>query len=63
MNWRATIEYLAESGPVDVEYFFDDIVELPDIIERGPHYHSIIKCTVVPVLTGRRLTVEAATEL
>lgn len=63
MNWRAKIEYLDESGPIDVEYFFHDIHELPDIIEPGPHYHSIIKCTVIPVLTGRRLTVEAATEL
>lgn len=63
MNWRATIEYLAKSGPIDVEYFFEDINELADIIESGPHYYSIIKCTVVPVLTGRRLTVEAAAEL
>jgi hypothetical protein len=63
MNWRATIGYLKNNGPVDVDYFFDDINDFPDIIERGPHYQSIIKCTVVPVLSGRRLTVEAAAEL
>jgi hypothetical protein len=63
MNWRATIEYLTNNGPVDVDYFFDDTDDFPDIIERGPHYQSTIKCTVVPVLTGSRLTVEAANEL
>lgn len=63
MNWRATIEYLTKNGPIDVDYFFNDINELPDIVERGPHYHSIIKCTVVPVMTGARLTIEAAAEL
>ncbi len=63
MNWRATIEYLTNNGPIDVEYFFDEIGDLAEIIERGPHFHSIIKCLVVPVMTGRRLTVEAAAEL
>lgn len=61
IRWRAVIEYRSETGTVDVEHFFEEIADLDGIIERGPDWNAMIRCTVTlnRVINGG-LTVEEA---
>ena len=45
-RWKAVAVYRTDSGGVDVEWFFEEIAELHDLIERGPHWDSLVSCTV-----------------
>lgn len=63
-RWKAICLYRSAAGPVDVEHHFDEVEDLHDLIERGPHWDTLIKCTVTlnrPIEVG--LTLEAAAEL
>ena len=40
-RWIAVVTYRTESGPVDVEHHFEEMVELHNIIERGPDWNTI----------------------
>lgn len=45
-RWRAFIEYHGSDGPVGVEHFFEEISDLHHIVEHGPDWNSLIRCTV-----------------
>ena len=45
-RWRAVIEYQHQTGPISIEHFFEEIAELHNIIERGPEWSTLIRCTV-----------------
>ncbi len=45
-RWKAVIEYLTDDGKVSVEYFFEEISDLHPIIEHGPDWNLLIRCTV-----------------
>ena len=45
-RWRAIIEYRSKLGVQRCEFRFEEIEELHDIIESGPHWDTLIKCTV-----------------
>lgn len=45
-RWRAVLEYRSDHGVVDVEHFFEEIADLHAIIERGPNWACLLKCTV-----------------
>ncbi|MEC5289412.1 MULTISPECIES: hypothetical protein [unclassified Aurantimonas] len=64
-RWKATIIYRTENGPVDVEHTFEEIEALHGIIERGPHWDAIVRCTVVlnRQVESRTMTVEEAARL
>lgn len=45
-RWKAVAVYRTENGPVDVEWFFEEIADLDGLIERGPHWDSLVSCTI-----------------
>lgn len=64
-RWKAVILYRMEDGQfVDVEHYFEEIAELDDLIERGPHWDTLIRCTVTLNRPARdaRLTLEKAAD-
>ncbi|RLP22751.1 hypothetical protein [Mesorhizobium sp. YM1C-6-2] len=45
-RWKAVLEYQHENGPISIEYFLEEISELHLIIEHGPDWNTLIRCTV-----------------
>ncbi|SFO34736.1 hypothetical protein SAMN03159463_01705 [Mesorhizobium sp. NFR06] len=45
-RWKAIIEYRTEDGPRSVEHYFEEISELHLIIEHGPDWNFLVRCTV-----------------
>lgn len=45
-RWRAVIEYQSANGPIVVEHFIEEIRDLHDIIEHGPDWNTLSRCTV-----------------
>lgn len=65
-RWKAVILYRMEGGNfVDVEHFFEELDELDALIERGPHWDTLIRCTITlnRPSENKTLTLEAAEKL
>ena len=64
-RWRATVFYRTESGPLDIEHDLDELADLHDKVEAGPHWDTIIRIEVVRInhCDGVNLTVEKAATL
>jgi hypothetical protein len=45
-RWKAVIEYRTDEGSKHLEYFFEEISDLHLIIEHGPDWNFLIRCTV-----------------
>lgn len=45
-RWKAVIEYGTEDGPKSVEHYFEEISDLHIIIEHGPDWNFLIRCTI-----------------
>jgi hypothetical protein len=45
-RWKAVAEYRTEDGPKSVEHYFEEISDLHLIVEHGPDWNSLIRCTV-----------------
>jgi hypothetical protein len=45
-RWKAVVEYRTDKGPKSVEHFFEEISDLHLIIEHGPDWNLLIRCTV-----------------
>jgi hypothetical protein len=45
-RWKALIEYRTSEGFNSVEYYFEEISELHLIIEHGPDWNLLIRCTI-----------------
>jgi len=45
-RWKAVIAYRTKDGSADVEHFFEEISDLHLIIEHGPDWNSLIRCTI-----------------
>ena len=45
-RWKAVIEYRTNEGPESVEHYFEEISDLHLIIEHGPDWNLLIRCTV-----------------
>jgi hypothetical protein len=45
-RWKAVIEYRTEEGAQSVEHYFEEISDLHLIIEHGPDWNFLIRCTV-----------------
>ncbi|BCH26444.1 hypothetical protein [Mesorhizobium sp. L-8-3] len=45
-RWKALIEYRTDDGPKQVEHYFEEIADLHLIIEHGPDWNFLIRCTV-----------------
>jgi hypothetical protein len=45
-RWKAVIEYRAEDGTKAVDHYFEEILDLHLIMERGPDWNLLVRCTV-----------------
>lgn len=45
-RWKAVIEYRTDEGVESIEHYFEEISDLHFIIEHGPDWNSLIRCTV-----------------
>lgn len=63
-RWHATIFYRTDAGTVDVEHDLEELSDLHDVVERGPHWDTVEKITVVRSKVHiENLTVEEAEKL
>lgn len=46
-RWKAVIQYRTEAGSETVEHYFEEILDLHLIIEHGPDWNRLIRCTVM----------------
>jgi len=64
VRWIATVFYRTEAGTVDVQHDMLEIEELHSLVERGPHWDTIVRINVVRADgADRALTVEEAAKL
>ena len=64
VRWTADVFYKTETGLVDVRHDLEELHELHDLVERGPHWDTIDHIHVVRSdLNYQNLTVEGAEEL
>lgn len=65
VRWRATVFYRTDGGPVDVVHDLEELADLHEMVERGPHWDTIERIEIVRVNhnTDRALTVERAGDL
>lgn len=47
LRWKATAYYRSDSGPIDVEHDFEELFELHDLLEKGPHWSTLIRIEIV----------------
>lgn len=64
-RWKATIHYRTDSGLVDVAHDIEELEDLDELVERGPHFDTIAKIEILRVghLEGSGLTIEKAEKL
>lgn len=63
-RWTATIYYRSEGGIVDVMHDIDELEDLQELVERGPHFGTIDRIDVRYVHAGKLvLTLEEAERL
>jgi len=64
-RWHAIAHYRTDNGTLDVHHDLEELAELHDLIEKGPHWDTIAKIEVFRVdhVTAEDLTVEASAEI
>lgn len=63
-RWLATVFYRTDTGPLAVEHDLEEIADLDDMVEGGPHWDTIIEIKIVRAeYIDGPLTVEAAAKL
>jgi hypothetical protein len=45
-RWKAVIEHHTETGESRVEHYFEEIADLHLIIEHGPDWNRLVRCTI-----------------
>lgn len=45
-RWKAIVEYHTDEGPKSTEHYFEEISDLHLIIEHGPDWNTLIRCTL-----------------
>lgn len=65
VRWRAVVWYRANVGLVDVEHELEELEDLHDRVEAGPHWDTIERIEVFRTnhVDGEGLTVEGAEQL
>jgi hypothetical protein len=64
VRWVATVNYLTENGSLDIVHDLEELSDLHDLVERGPHWDTIIDITIVRSDRNfEELTVEKAATL
>lgn len=64
-RWLATVWYRTDNGSVDVRYELEELKDLHDIIERGPHFDTVESIRILRInhVTGATLTIEQSKAL
>lgn len=63
-RWQATVHYRTDSGIVDVVHGLEEIGDLQELVEIGPHWDTIERIEIVRALAvPSDLTVEGAAKL
>jgi hypothetical protein len=64
-RWRTLIYYRSEHGTVTKEYPLEELADLHDLVELGPHWDTIERIEVFRInhLDGADLTLEGAAVL
>ena len=65
IRWHAVAYYRYEKGTVDIHHDLEELFELHDLIEHGPHWDTIEKIEIARVNhdTDEKLTVEQSMKL
>lgn len=63
MRWRASIYYRTDNGIFPIVREFDEIYELHDVVEHGPHWDTIDHIDVRRIAVDDFLTVEESMTL
>ena len=65
MRWHATVHYRTDHGIADVQHDIAELMDLHDLVERGPHWDTIEKIEIVRInhCTSKMLTVEQAEQM
>jgi hypothetical protein len=65
LRWSAEIEYRTENGGEWRSVQFEELAELDQIIESGPHWDCLVRCVVTLNRPSERagLTLEASMRL
>ena len=45
-RWKAVVEYKNEQGPTSVVHYLEEVSELHLVIEHGPDWNALIRCTL-----------------
>ena len=64
-RWHAVVYYRTGAGTLDVEMYLEEIEDLHDRIEKGPHWDTVelIEVRRVNHIDSAKLTVEQAEDL
>lgn len=65
MRWQATVHYRTEHGTADVIHDMEELADIHDLIERGPHWDTIQKIEIFRInhCSSEALTVEQAEKM
>ena len=63
MRWNATIYYRTDNGLLDNEVQFEEICDLDEYIEAGPHWGAIDRIEIKYAASDNKLTVEQSEQL
>lgn len=64
VRWRATVWYRSAHGLIDVQHEMEELEELQNLVERGPHWDAIDRIDIVRADgQERQLTIEEAASL
>ena len=61
-RWQATVHYRTNAGITDVTHDLEEIGDLHELVEGGPHWDTIDRIEIIRVnhVTASDLTVEVA---
>lgn len=45
-RWKAVFRYNSPNGPVETVHFIEELIELQMLMERGPDWNLLEKCTL-----------------
>lgn len=64
-RWKAVCIYRTDEGTTQVEHRLEEVSELHGLIEAGPHWDTLISCTVTLARPAQdpTLTIERAAHL
>jgi hypothetical protein len=60
MRWYVTAYYRTDNGLLDIPYEIEELSDLEEVIERGPHFGTIDRIEIRYAHSDESLTVELA---